>query len=95
MTPFLHKVALELLRAREKHTPPINSPHEGYAVILEEVDEFWDLVKSQRPDPAKLLEELVQIAAMAERVAEDCGLIDPNYDKPLEIGWLQDVLRKA
>ena len=34
-------------RARTKHKP-INSAHEGYAVILEELDEFWDEVKKKR-----------------------------------------------
>lgn len=82
MTPFLHQVALELMRARSKHDTPINSPHEGYSVILEEVDEFWAMVKMQTKDrdPAEMLTELIHIAAMAERCAEDCGLIDPNYD---------------
>ena len=92
MTPFLHKVALELEQARRKHTASINSPHEGYAVILEELDEFWEQVKCQRPDPAELLIELIQISAMAARTAEDCQLIDPTYDKPeLVRGWLRDV----
>jgi hypothetical protein len=26
---------------------PFNTPHEGYAVILEELDELWDEVKSK------------------------------------------------
>jgi hypothetical protein len=82
MTPFLHHVAMELLTARAKHSTPINSPHEGYSVILEELDEFWELVRRQTKDrdPAEMLMELIQIAAMAARCAEDCGLIDPNYD---------------
>ena len=86
MTPFLHQVALELDRARRKHEQPINSLHEGYAVIKEELDEFWQVVMMQTKDrdPAKLLEELIQIAAMAERCAEDLKLIDPNYDHAWE-----------
>jgi len=61
----------ELERARNKHHGTQHSLHEGYAVILEEVDEFWDIVKSQRPDPVHAIEELVQIAAMCQRTAED------------------------
>lgn len=61
----------ELERARNKHPGTQNSLHEGYAIILEEVDEFWDVVKSQKPDAAHALEELVQIAAMCQRSAED------------------------
>lgn len=85
MTPFLHKVAMELMAARIKHPGKQNSLHEGYAVLLEEVEEFWAMVKMQTTDrdPADLLNELVQIAAMAERCAEDCGLIEPTYDKPM------------
>lgn len=81
MTPFLHQVALEIMHARAKHAP-MNSLHEGYAVLLEEVEEFWAMVRMQTSerDPAEMLTELIQIAAMAERIAEDCKLIDPNYD---------------
>lgn len=64
--------------------PPMNSMHEGYAVILEEVDELWEEVKrKQIPDfdesnrdldrkamrnQAAIISELVQIAAMCERL---------------------------
>jgi hypothetical protein len=89
MTPFLHKVAMELMNARAKHLKPQNSLHEGYAVLLEEVDEFWELVKRQTNDrdPAELLTELVQIAAMAARCAEDCGLIEATYDGPAALRY--------
>jgi hypothetical protein len=39
MNHFGELVAFEIGKARRKHSP-INSVHEGYAVILEEVDEF-------------------------------------------------------
>lgn len=71
---FPNLVQMELSRAREKHPGSQNSLHEGYAVILEEVDEFWDVVKSQKPDVVHALEELVQIAAMCQRTAEDLVL---------------------
>jgi len=90
VTPFLHQVALELMRAKAKHEP-INSLHEGYAVLLEEVEEFWELVRRQTSDrdPAEILTELIHIAAMAERCAEDCGLIDATYDTPWQRAWRQ------
>lgn len=50
MTPFLHKVAMELMAARAKHPGKQNSLHEGYAVLLEEVEEFWAMVKMQTKD---------------------------------------------
>jgi hypothetical protein len=70
---FLADVDTELCRARDGHAP-INSAHEGYSVILEELDEFWEEVKRKRPDPGAMYAELVQVAAMAARTAVDCGL---------------------
>ncbi len=51
--------------------PAMNTPHEGYAVILEEVDELWDLVKvkQSKHDLAHMRLECIQIAAMALRFA--------------------------
>lgn len=40
----LLEVAAELDRARATHAP-MNSHHEGYAVILEELDELWEVCK--------------------------------------------------
>jgi len=67
---FTALVTAELLRARTKFPTAMNSTHEGYAVLLEEVDELWDEIKQGGP-PHRVLAELVQIAAMAQRLAED------------------------
>jgi len=40
-----------------------NSMHEAYAVIKEELDEFWEGVKKDDPDPM----ELIQVCATAYR----------------------------
>jgi len=73
--PFPAMVAEEIASARRQHKP-INSTHEGYSVILEELDEFWQEVKkkSRDRDRAAMLRELVQLGAMAQRCAEDTGL---------------------
>jgi len=66
------EVLRELLRAVEKFTP-FHSGHEGYAVILEELDELWDEVK-KRPserNTQKMRGEAVQVAAMAIRFITD------------------------
>lgn len=46
-------VAVEVIetyfKARQKHAP-MRGPHEGYAVLLAEVDELWDEVKCWQPD---------------------------------------------
>lgn len=61
-------IALEVLaeyrRARKKHAP-MRGTHEGYAVLLEELDELWDEVKKRTPDSTALHAEAIQVAAMA------------------------------
>ncbi len=70
---FPDMVKTEIERARRLHPQKHNSLHEGYAIILEEVDEFWDEVKKKRSEqsPVMILSELVQIGAMAQRISED------------------------
>jgi NTP pyrophosphatase (non-canonical NTP hydrolase) len=55
----------ELGRARKKF-PPMASAHEGYAVILEEVDELWEIIKQKQSDRdyVHLRKETVQLGAM-------------------------------
>ena len=44
-----------------------NSHHEAYAVILEELDEYWEEVRKKTADrrPSDMKKELVQVAACA------------------------------
>lgn len=74
---FARAVKDELVNARKNH-PPMASVHEGYAVILEELDEFWAWAKLKPAlrNSEKMYDELVQIAAMAQRTAEDLKLGD-------------------
>lgn len=60
----------ELVKAREKW-PRFNSAHEGYGVLLEEVDELWEHVKvnQKRRDLRAMRKEAIQVAAMALRFA--------------------------
>jgi len=46
-----------------------NSAHEGYAVLLEEVDELWQEVKHGTPE--RMREEAIQVAAMGLRFLVD------------------------
>ena len=72
-------VTLELTSARKQY-PAMNSPHEGYAVILEELDELWDEVKKKPTARSKKLmrAEAVQVAAMALRfIVNVCDGVDP------------------
>ncbi len=54
----------ELDRARSKHPKPFNSAHEGYAIILEELEEAWEEIKKQERSNAKVRKELIQVGAM-------------------------------
>jgi hypothetical protein len=57
-----------------KKYPSFHSLHEGYAVLLEEVDELWDCVRlNQKKRDYELIEkECIQIASMAIRIIKDC-----------------------
>ena len=71
------EIADEIKLAQSKYGA-FNSSHEGYAVIKEEVDELWDMVKASKVSFADDLmkKECIQIAAMAVRFVEDL------YKKP-------------
>lgn len=60
----------ELDAARSNH-PPMRSCHEGYAIMLEEVDELWLEVKSGNGSSHRGVSEAVQVAAMALRFLVD------------------------
>lgn len=68
----LADLVTEIEMATEKF-PPMNSAHEGFAVLKEEVDELWDEVK-KKPEVRNLQnmrKEAIQIAAMALRFIAD------------------------
>ena len=70
--PIWSEISDELNEAMETFAP-MHSPHEGWAVIQEEVDELWAEVKANvgRRDAAR--HEAIQVAAMAIRyVLEVC-----------------------
>ena len=52
-----------------------HNAHEGYAVLLEEVDELWENVKlnqSNKQRIRKIHDEAIHVAAMALRLIYDC-----------------------
>lgn len=71
LNALIAEVRAELERASV--WPAMNSAHEGYGVLLEEVDELWDCVKTKQKnrDLAKMRAEAIQVAAMALRFAHD------------------------
>lgn len=68
----IHKVEQELRRARNTYQP-MHSIHEGYAILREEVDELWDLIKRSKgmKGTDSMRVEAIQVAAMAMRFIED------------------------
>ncbi len=62
----------EVLSSKDKHKP-FNSSHEGYAVLLEELDEVWEEIKKSKhytlSNEAK--QELIQVAAVAMRMINE------------------------
>lgn len=69
----------ELQRARSMYSK-FNSAHEGYATILEELDELWDEIKKkpEKRNIMKMRKEAIQVGAMAVRFIQD---ICDKYDE--------------
>lgn len=65
---FAKDAANEAQRGVSIHGPH-HSYHEGYAVLLEEVDELWDEIKAKTPVHGRIANEAIQVAAMALRIA--------------------------
>ena len=51
------------------HYGDFKSLHEGYAILLEEVDELWDEIKRKKADYELLSMEADQVAAMAVKLS--------------------------
>lgn len=67
---ILSSIREEVLAAARKHKP-MNSAHEGYSVLLEEVDELWDHVKADTGYTPEAMDEARQVAAMGVRYVLD------------------------
>lgn len=67
----------ELLGALNKF-PAFNSPHEGKAVIEEELDELWEHVKANTGYGVAAMDEAIQVAAMALRYVHDLAEWGPT-----------------
>jgi hypothetical protein len=88
MTAF-ERISTQILeeadRAARLHGS-MNSPHEAYGLLKEEVDEFWDEVKKFNPAKGRdtrpaMRDELIQVAATCIRAIHhivDNGKIYPG-----------------
>jgi hypothetical protein len=66
MHQLIQAILAEVERSK-MHGETFASLHEAYAVMLEEVDEVWDVTRQKRRDRSgpHLRKEFIQIAAMA------------------------------
>lgn len=75
---ILNEIYSEFRRAGELYKP-MSSFHEGYAVILEELDELWDEIKKKHPSQGELYKEAIQVGAMMIRFIYDMIAMDTLY----------------
>lgn len=75
MSNFLEEVSAEVKR-RRKEGKSVDSIHEGYGLLAEEVYEFFlEVCKKTSKRTNKLAHgELIQIAALCQRISEDLKL---------------------
>ena len=65
----------------EARFPEYNSSHEGYAIIAEELDEMWQLVKEKDQNYDLQYEEAKHVACTAIRFMKMCLRLDEaKYD---------------
>ena len=76
---LLDEVGKELTHARARFHS-FNSPHEGWAVVKEELDELWDDVKANEGHGSHAYKEAIQVAAMALRYAYDLSGVAQVHD---------------
>jgi hypothetical protein len=69
----ISEVLIETFRAKSLFPQDFVNQHEGYAVLLEEVDELWEEVKKNQKnyDLNRQRKEAIQVAAMAVRFATE------------------------
>lgn len=71
---FIQAICKEIAKADERWSRLYHSAHEGYAVLLEEVDELWQHVKAKQ--------ETRDHDAIDPRVRPDCRCGDPSSAHP-------------
>ena len=52
------EVRIQQFNNEQRHGKAFNSEHEFYAVLLEEVEKFWESIKDEDPDPKQLIDIL-------------------------------------
>lgn len=71
---MIYQEILDELQRASIQYPSFHSSHEGYAIIKEELDELWAVVKLKQSTPGRssqMYSEAKQVAAMAIRFMLD------------------------
>lgn len=63
------QLCVEECERAQKRWTPLSSIHEGYALLLAEVDELWDAIRQN--DPLSVREDAIKVGAMALRILSD------------------------
>jgi len=88
---FLYLVEAELANAREDTPTPVNSQHEAYGMICGGTARLLNAMQGRPGAKAAILRELVQIAAMCYRAAEDLQLVGVRPEpEPVPHQWCQE-----
>ena len=75
---FAQLVARQLAEVREDRTrPACTSLHQAYGLLAEEMAELLDEIRRRHQCGLNVRSELVDIAMICQRAAEDLGLVDP------------------
>lgn len=74
----------EEIKRAEIAFPEYNSPHEGYAIIKEELDELWDEIKDKDSSIVEQYKEAKHVACTAIRFMKMCRKISP-YPSCIEV----------
>lgn len=78
LTKIFMEIEEEFMSATKKFGT-FHNAHEGYAVLLEEVDELWENVKLNQSNSRRnklIHSEAIHVATMALRLIYDCCEID-------------------
>jgi len=67
---IIKEIDTEIFQAKQKHWNKFNSRHEGFAILKEEVDELWDVVKGD-DTTERFRHEAIQVAAMVIRMIQE------------------------
>ena len=65
------QAVIEEAEYAERNWGPFTSSHEAYGVLSEEVAELLEAIRSNMM--SKIAREAVQVAAVAARLADNCG----------------------